>query len=151
MNLDLEYYVFSHEDPIEHLKTAAGMLPIGKKRKISPYIRRADAMLKKADPFREMLINDKNNEIAEILASCFVLYFDAYVDKGRFVAVAKDPAFEFVKYVSGMMGTGVRLDDKYLKKVNTLICRNADYIDAFIKAFLNLRIAQSELTKLITA
>ena len=151
MNLEVEYFVFSHEDPIAKLKDFASVLPVGKKRKISPYINRASAMLKKAQPFRELLINEPNNEIVEILASCFVLYFDAFVDKGKFVAVSKDPAFEFVKYVSGLMSTGVRLDDKYLKKVNHLICSNSDYIDAFVKAFLSLRIAQGELNKLITA
>jgi len=150
MNLEVEYYLFSHEDPIKQLKTQASTLSLGKKRKISPHIKKAEAMLRKAKPFRDMLVND-TNEIHDIIAQCFVVYFDTYVDKGRFVAISKDPSFEFVKYVSGMMGTGMRLDDKYLRKVNTLICRYSDSIDAFIKAFLNLRIAQDELSKLITA
>ena len=49
-----------------------------------------------------------------------------------------------------MPNYGIRLDDKYLKKVNTLICNNSNSIDYFIKAFLSIRLAQGELNKLLT-
>ena len=149
--MDLEYYMFSHEDPIAKLKDLAMPLGVAKKRKVSPYINRANAMVRRAQPFREMILNEPDNEIIEIMASSFVLYFDACVDKGKFLSIAKDPAFEFVKYVSGLMKNGIRLDDKYLKKVNTLICNNSDSIDYFIKAFLSIRLAQGELNKVLTA
>ena len=147
---DLEYYMFSNEDPIAKLKDLAMPLNVSKKRKIAPYINRANAMLRKSQAFREMILNEPNDEIIEIMSSTFVLYFDACVDKGKFISIAQDPAFEFVKYVSGLMANGIRLDDKYLKKVNTLICNNSNSIDYFIKAFLSIRLAQGELNKLLT-
>ena len=76
------------------------------------------------------------------------LYFDQKVSRGGFVAVAKDPSFEFVKYVSGMMGWANFVDDKYLKKVNTFIINKSDAIDAFIKAFISIRLAKAEIDKL---
>ena len=42
-------------------------------------------------------------------------------------------------------------DDKYMKKVTNLILANSDSIDAFVKAFHSIRIAQGEITKLQSA
>ena len=149
--IDLEYYIFSQEDPIEVLKDRAATLTLAKKRKVSPYINRAAALLRKSDAFREALINADGTEIQEIMATSFILYFDKFVDKGRFVAIAKDPAFEFIRFISGLMGDGIKIDDKYLRKVNTFICQHSREIDAFVKAFLSIRIAQGELNRLTAA
>lgn len=145
--MELEYYLFSQEDPIETLKLLTAPLSPYRKRTVAPLIRRAEAMVKKCKPFREVLF--KGDDFSEMVATSFVIYFDQKVSKNKFVAVAKDPSFEFVKYVSGMMGGRKLVDDKYLKKVNSFIINKSDAIDAFIKAFISIRQAKAEIDKLL--
>ena len=145
--MELEYYLFSQEDPIETLKLLTAPMSVYRKRTVAPLIRRAEAMVKKCKPFREVLF--KGDDFSEMVATSFVLYFDQKVSRGKFVAVAKDPSFEFVKYVSGMMGGRKLVDDKYLKKVNSFIINKSDAIDAFIKAFISIRLAKAEIDKLL--
>lgn len=144
--MELEYYLFSQEDPIAALKDLTSEMSTHRKRTVAPLIRRAEAMVKKCKPFREILF--MGDDFSEMIATSFVIYFDQMVSKGKFVAVSKDPSFEFVKYVSGMMGGRKLVDDKYLKKVNTFIINKSDAIDAFIKAFISIRLAKSEIDKL---
>lgn len=144
--MELEYYLFSQEDPIETLKLLTANMTTYRKRTVAPLIRRAEAMVRKCKPFREILF--KEDEFSETIATSFVLYFDQKISRGKFVAVPKDPSFEFVKYVSGLMNNSIRLDDKYLRKVNTFIINKSDAIDAFIKAFISIRLAKAEIDKL---
>ena len=92
-------------------------------------------MVRKCKPFREVFF--KEDDFSEMISTAFVLYFDQKVSRGNFVAVAKDPSFEMVKFVSGMLGGRKLVDDKYLRKVNTFIINKSDAIDAFIKAFIS--------------
>ena len=103
-------------------------------------------MVRKCKPFRDVLF--KGDDFSEMVATSFVIYFDQKVSRGKFVAVARDPSFDF-KYVSGMMGGRKLVDDKYLKKVNTFIINKSDAIDAFIKAFISIRLAKAEIDKLL--
>lgn len=144
--MDLEYYLFSQEDPIERMKEMAAPLNKYRKAKVAPYIRRAEAMVRKCEPFRKLLMAE--DQMSDIISTSFVMFFDSKIVRSNFLVIPKDPSFEFVKYVSGLMANGILLDDKYLKKANTIILNNSDAIDAFVKAFLSIRLAKSELDKL---
>ena len=144
--MELEYYLFSQEDPIETLKLLTANMTTYRKRTVAPLIRRAEAMVRKCKPFRDVLFQE--DEFSEIIATSFVLFFDQKVSRGGFVAVARDPSFDFVKFISGLMANGIRLDDKYLRKANTFIINKSDAIDAFIKAFISIRLAKAEIDKL---
>jgi len=144
--MELEYYLFSQEDPIETLKLLTANMTTYRKKTVAPLIRRAEAHVRKCKPFRDVLF--KEDEFSEIIATSFVLFFDQKVSRGGFVAVARDPSFDFVKFISGLMANGIRLDDKYLRKANTFIINKSDAIDAFIKAFISIRLAKAEIDKL---
>lgn len=144
--MELEYYLFSQEDPIETLKLLTANMTTYRKKTVAPLIRRAEAMVRKCKPFRDVLFQE--DEFSEIIATSFVLYFDQKVSRGGFVAVARDPSFDFVKFISGLMKNGIQLDDKYLRKANTFIINKSDAIDAFIKAFISIRLAKAEIDKL---
>lgn len=144
--MDLEYLLFSQEDPIERMKAQAAPLNKYRKAKVGPLIRRAEAMVRRCQPFRNILMSE--DQMSDIISTSFVMFFDAKITRKNFVAVPRDPSFEFVKYISGLMENGIRLDDKYLRKANTIILNNSDAIDAFVKAFISIRLAKSELDKL---
>lgn len=143
-----EYSLFTKEDPCEALRAMAKGLSIKKKWKIAPFIRRADAQVRKAKPFRDIL-TDEDNLLYDSIASAFVVYFDQKVDRRGFVAIASDPAYEFTKFIDCLTKDGMRIDDKYREKITGAIARQSDSIDAFIKAFISVRLATRELKKLL--
>ena len=145
--MELEYLMFSQENPADTLKDLASTLNLSRKRKIAPYIRRTEALVRKSQSFRNILMSEQ--EINDVIATAFVQYFDKKVSRGNFIAIARDPSFEFVKFVSGLMKDGIKLEDKYLRRVNTIILNNSDAIDSFIKAFLSIRQTKGELDKLL--
>lgn len=141
---DIEYALFTTEDPIKLLKDAGKKLSITNKFKYAPHIRRASAMVAKSKKWRDLLTNDKN-PVYDSIATAFATYFGLKLDKSTFFAIPRDITLDFIKFINEN-ATGV--DDKYMKKVNALIIAHSDYIDAFVKAFLSIRLAQGELDKL---
>ena len=147
--MELEYLMFSQENPVDMLKDLATTLNLSRKRKVAPHIRRTEALIRNAQPFLKILMSEA--EIHDVIATSFVMYFDRKVSRGNFIAIARDPSFEFVKFISGLMKDGVKLEDKYLRRANTIILNNSDAIDAFIKAFMSIRQTKGELDKLLSS
>ena len=142
--LDFEYCLFTSEDPIEKLKSEAKSLPFHKKLKIAPYIRRAQSLTTKCKKFRDIIIDENNtNNIA--LGFTFASYFGEKLDKHQYLCIPSDVPWDYLSYVKDV---GVVEDDKYMKKVTALILSHSDSIDAFVKAFLSIRLAQGKLDKL---
>lgn len=149
--LDYEYCLFTREDPIELLKGAASKLPLHKKFKIAPHIRRAQASVKKCEKFRN-IITDDSSDIFNDIGSTFARYFGMKVDKGQFLAIPKCAYREYVEFMASSCGDIITpnkiSNDKYMESITKLILLHSDHIDAFVKAFLNIRLAQGELDKL---
>lgn len=145
--MNVEYYLFSKEDPIQKLNALAKGLPIHKKMKIAPYIRRAKALVKSSDSFRTIL-GAEDNTFDGFIGTLFVLYFEQKVDKKGFVVVSRDPSFDFISFVNKFSGQ-LDITDKYIHTATTKILANAKAIDSFIKAFMSIRLAQGEMNKLM--
>ncbi len=143
-----EYSLFTKENPCDALRAMCKGMSIPRKLKIAPYIRRADAQVRKAQSFRDIL-NDEDSLMSDVIASAFVLYFDKKVDRNGFVAIAQDPTYEFITFIDKLVDDGMKMDDKYIKNVHNMIVRQSDSIDAFIKAFISVRQASRELKKLL--
>ena len=75
----------------------------------------------------------------------FASFFGEKIDKNVFLAIPRDPAYDFLRYINN---TPLNEDDKYMKKVTALILSHSESINAFVKAFLSIRLAQGELDKL---
>ena len=144
--LDFEYLLFTKEDPIKSLKVSASKLPIHKKFKIAPHIRRAQAAIKKCDKFRDIITSEDTIMHTDIGTS-FAMYFGAVIDKGVFLSIPSNTAKDYLKYVSKNC-TSDMTSDKYMERVTKVILHHSDYIDAFVKAFLSIRLAQRELDTL---
>lgn len=142
--LDFEYVLFTTEDPIEKLKSAAKTLPFHKKLKIGPYIRRAEALTKKSSKFRRIICDDKNQNNT-FIGFCFASYFGEKLDRHKFLSLPRDVSYDFIRYINT---SPMKEDDKYMRKATSLILSHSDSIDAFVKAFLSIRLAQGELDKL---
>ena len=151
MTLDFEYALFTKEDPIKLLKDASSKLPIHKKFKIAPHIRRASAAVNKCKKFRD-IITDSDNVIFNDIGSTFARYFGRKIDRGQFMSLPKHTTKEYVEYMASSCGDIITpnkiSNDKYMESITKTILSHSDYIDAFVKAFLNIRLAQSELDKL---
>jgi hypothetical protein len=151
--LDFEYALFTKEDPIKLLKDAASKLPIHKKFKIAPHIRRASAAVNKCKKFRD-IITSEDNLFGIDIGSSFASYFGKKVDKGTFLVVPKSAAKEYIEFLETNFKENAKSNyygistDKYIKIITTVIFDNSDYIDAFVIAFLSIRLAQGELDKL---
>lgn len=144
MSLDFEYALFTTEDPIEKLKAESKSLSFHKKLKLGPYIRRAAALTKKSDKFRKIICDDKNQNNTFIGFS-FASYFGEILDKHQYLLLPRDVSYDFIRYLNN---GPMKEDDKYMKKATSLILAHSDSIDAFVKAFLSIRLAQGELDKL---
>jgi hypothetical protein len=142
--IQTEYYMFTKENPCERIKDYAKKLSLAKKWKIAPHIRRAEALVRKSQKFRD-IICDEENQYNHIVGLMFSAYFGEKIDKYKYTAVPRDISFDFLGYIKNHP---ISDDDKYMKKVTTLILSHSDQIDAFVKAFLGIRLAQSELDKL---
>lgn len=145
MKINFEYYLFSKEDPIASLKDYAKDLTLSQKRKVSPYIRRAEGTTKTIKKFRDFLMDD--NLLSDVIGSAFMLYFDTYIDKRKYLCIPRDAAHDFSKYWESIVTKSDEADAKYMKKVNSVMSSNIKFIDPFIKAFLSIRIAQLEIAK----
>ena len=145
--MDFEYCLFTEEDPISLLKKESSKLSIPKKFKIAPYIRRANALVKKSKKFRDIVV-DEQNPTNNLIGMCFASYFGNKLDKTKFFLVPRDITIDFLRFMTEFTE---KQDDKYMKKVANLIASHSDSIDAFVKAFLSIRLAQGELDKLKSA
>lgn len=145
--LEFEYSLFTTEDPISKLKSVAKRLPIHKKFKLAPHIRRAAGLVKQSQKFRDIITDDKSI-VSMFIGLSFATYFDEKLDKDRFILIPRNVTEDYIQYVlNGPNGE----DDKYMKQVTNLIRANRKGIDSFVKAFLSIRVAQGELDKLQSA
>ncbi len=149
--LDFEYALFTKEDPIKLLKGEASKLSLRKKIKIAPHIRRASAAVNKCKKFRD-IVTSNDNLIYNDIGSSFARYFGNKIDKGRFISLPKYTSKEYVEYMASSCGDIITADkirnDKYMESITKIVLTHSDYIDAFVKAFLSIRLAQGELDKL---
>ncbi len=145
--MEAPYYLFTKEDPIDRLVTNAKKIPISRRWKAAPLITRARVFSKKSQSFRDILTQEKS-PICELIAVTFTQYFDRQIDNGRFVVIPKDPSYDFIKFLSTILKKGVKMDDKYLKKATNLTLQHSDAIDAFVKAFHSIRMAEDMVNKL---
>ena len=141
--MNLEYYLFTKEDPIVKLKASAKGLSIRSKMKVAPHIRSCEAFMRKSKTFREFI--NMETPLSEIVGSVFVLFFDDKIDKTKFMSIPRDPSADFLMYFGKCMN---KLDDKYMKKAQKFIISQSDDINYFIRAFHNIRLAQGEIDKL---
>ena len=144
--LDFEYALFTKEDPIKLLKDASSKLPIHKKFKIAPHIRRASAAVNNCKKFRD-IVAIEDNPVCNDIGSTFASYFGQKVDKGIYLAIPKSAAKEYVEFLESSCKDTIR-SDKYMESITKLILYHSDHIDAFVRAFLSIRLAQGELDKL---
>ena len=96
--LDFEYALFTKEDPIKLLKDASSKLPIHKKFKIAPHIRRASAAVNKCKKFRD-IVTSEDNVVCIDIGSTFASYFGQKVDKGIYLAIPKSAAKEYIEFL----------------------------------------------------
>ena len=57
--------------------------------------------------------------------------------------------YDFIKFIDSLVKDGMKIDDKYRERIVCLIAKQSDSIDAFIKAFISIRLATRELKKLL--
>ena len=150
MMLEPEYYLFTKEDPLKPIKDEAKKLSMPRKIKFGPQLRRTEVLIKKSKDFRTILLNDEA-DLANVIGAAFMLYFDAKIDKGRLVAIPRDCSIEFMAFFNHFCKSKVEnMDDKYMKKANSLILKYSESIDFFIKAFHSIRTIKTQLNKLQT-
>lgn len=144
--LDFEYALFTKEDPIEMLINDAKGISFHKRWKAAPYIRRAAALYRKSKKFAD-LIQDDVNPNNTMIGVTFSAFFGETIDKRGFVVISRDVARDYAAYVKKRANVG---DDKYMKRMTNLILAYSEQINAFVKAFHSVRVAQGEIDKLKT-
>ena len=144
--LDYEYALFTAEDPIKLLKDAGSELSIPKKIKYASHIRRAEVLVKKSKKFRDIM-NRSKNPVYEVIRTTFTSYFGRKLDKGIYFAIPTNITDEYIGYLEAFC-KGFVASDKYMESLIKVILYHSDDIDAFVKAFLSIRLAQGELDKL---
>ena len=147
MMLDFEYGLFSGEDPIAMLKKETKGLPIHRKMKAAPYIRRAAALYKQCKVFRD-IIRDDNNPNNMMIGLTFSAFFGDNIDKGFFMVIPRNIVYDYITYFTR---NATVQDDKYMRTVTNLILSHSDSIETFVKAFHSIRIAQDKIDKLKSA
>jgi hypothetical protein len=143
--MEFEYLLFGKDNPIDYLKKYASDLTLAQKRKVSPYIKRADGLTKSVKKFRAFLLEEEL--LHELISSCFMIYFDNYINKNKYLVVPRDAAYDFTKFFKTVVKPSNEVPDKYLKRAESMIALHRESIDPFIKAFLAIRTAQSEIAK----
>lgn len=148
-DIELEYHLYLSGDPIQTLKDDASKLSVSQKRVISPYIRRAEAFTKKSEPFRRLLrMDDGDNRVHDIIGIAWANYFEHKINKSKFMLIPRDPATDFMMYFGSMLKTERMASDKYMQKAQRLILSYDKSIDAFIKAFHSIRLANEKYLSL---
>lgn len=145
--LDFEYALFTKEDPIKLLKDAGSSLSIPRKVKYAPHVRRASAMVKKCCGFRDILTKNDNDVVATVIATTFSTYFGKKIDCGPYLAIPSDVSKDYIEFIE-VACKDFKITHKYMESIIKVILHHSDHIDAFVKAFLSIRLAQGELDKL---
>jgi len=141
--MNVEYYLFTKEDPIIKLRAKAKGLSIRSKMKVAPHIRSCESFMRKSKRFRDLI--NQETALSEIIGSIFVLFFDEKIDKRKFMSIPRDTSTDFLVF----FGTCVAaMDDKYIKKAQKIIISLSDDINYFVRAFHSIRLAQGEIDKL---
>lgn len=112
-----------------------------------PHINRCKSLYLKCKKFREILRDDKNPNHM-LIGMTFSAFFGETIDKGVFAVLPKDVTYAYLSYLSKNVHVA---DDKYMRSATNFILANSDGIDAFVKTFLCIRLAQGEIDKLKTA
>ena len=147
--IELEYHLYLAGDPLQSLKDDASKLSVSKKRVIAPYIRKAESFIKTSEPFRKLLrMEDQDNRLHDIIGLAWANYFENKINKGKMLVIPRDPSVEFMMYFSGMLKTDRMATDKYMQKAQRLILSYEKSIDAFIKAFHSIRLANEKYNSL---
>ena len=150
--IELEYHLYLGGNPIQTLKDDSSKLSLSQKRVIGPYIRRAEAFIKKSEPFRRLLrMDDGDNRLHDIIGIAWANYFEHEINKGKFMVIPRDVAIDFMMYFGNMLKSGKTdkmASDKYMQKAQRLILSYDKSIDAFIKAFHSIRLANEKYLSL---
>ena len=148
-NIELEYHLYLGGNPIQALKDDASKLTLSQKRVIGPYIRRAEAFIKTSEPFRRLLrMDDGENRVHDIIGIAWANYFENKINKGKYMVIPRDASIEFMMYFGSMLKGDRMESDKYMQKAQRLILSYEKSIDAFIKAFHSIRLANEKYLSL---
>jgi len=148
-DLELEYHLYLGGNPIQTLKDDASKLTLSQKRVIGPYIRRAESFIKRSEPFRKLLrLDNGEDKILDTIGIVWAHYFEHKINKGKYMVIPKDASLDFMEYFGSMVQKDKFPDDKYIKKAQRIILSHEKSIDAFIKAFHSIRLANDKYLSL---
>jgi len=143
-DLELEYHLYLDGNPIQTLKDDASKLTLAQKRVIGPYIRRAESFIKISEPFRKLLrLDDGKDKLLDAIGVVWAHYFEHKINK-KYMVIPKDASLDFMEYFGSMAQKDKFPDDKYIKKAQRIILSHENSIDAFIKAFHSIRLANDK-------
>ena len=143
-DLELEYHLYLDGNPIQTLKDDASKLTLAQKRVICPYIRRAESFIKISEPFRKLLrLDDGKDKLLDAIGVVWAHYFEHKINK-KYIVIPKDASLDFMEYFGSMVQKDKFPDDKYIKKAQRIILSHEKSIDAFIKAFHSIRLANDK-------
>ena len=147
-DLELEYHLYLDGNPIQTLKDDASKLTLAQKRVIGPYIRRAESFIKISEPFRKLLrLDDGKDKLLDAIGVVWAHYFEPKIIK-NYIVIPKDASLDFIEYFGSMAQKDKFPDDKYIKKAQRIILSHEKSIDAFIKAFHSIRLANDKYLSL---
>ena len=147
-DLELEYHLYLDGNPIQTLKDDASKLTLAQKRVIGPYIRRAESFIKISEPFRKILrLDDGKDKLIDTIGIVWAHYFEHKINK-KYMVIPKDASLDFMEYFGSVVQKDKFPDDKYIKKAQRIILAHAKSIDAFIKAFHSIRLANDKYLSL---
>jgi len=147
-DLELEYHLYLDGNPIQTLKDDASKLTLSQKRVIGPYIRRAESFIKISEPFRKILrLDDGKDKLIDTIGIVWAHYFEHKINK-KYMVIPKDVSLDFMEYFGTMVQKDKFPDDKYIKKAQRIILSHGKSIDAFIKAFHSIRLANDKYLSL---
>jgi len=147
-DLELEYHLYLDGNPIQTLKDDASTMTLAKKRVIGPYIRRAESFIKISEPFRELLrLDDGKDKLLDAIGVVWAHYFEHKINR-KYMVIPKDASLDFMEYFGSMAQKDKFPDDKYIKKAQRIILSHEKSIDAFIKAFHSIRLANDKYLSL---
>ena len=147
-DLELEYHLYLDGNHIQTLKDDASKLTLSQKRVIGPYIRRAESFIKISEPFRKILrLDDGKDKLIDTIGIVWAHYFEHKINK-KYMVIPKDASLDFMEYFGSMVKKDKFPDDKYIKKAQRIILSHGKSIDAFIKAFHSIRLANDKYLSL---
>lgn len=147
-DLELAYILFTANNPIDVLKDKASSLSTYRKKQLAPLIRRADHFTKRSEKFRK-LIRDWD-QLSDLIGFVFIDFFENHINNKGMIVMDRSIAARFAVYLSALKRNGKHLvPDKYTHKAQKIIMDHDKEIDAFVKAFHSIRMAEQKLESLI--